>query len=100
MNGSKIRNMTDNQPVEKTIQHNLETVLVLNESEYMKCRYQFDQKTRKATCVVHTQNCEHGVVLHPPHLWDIVDDGILMFKKNNKWHRYIPQNKERLIDKI
>ena len=73
-------------------------VFSLSEQEVDKCRYEIvDQTRRMAECKIHRDNFSHGVRLHPPHLYNIID-GIVFFKDDGKWVKWKPNFKARVKD--
>lgn len=76
--------------------HEDKEVFHLSQKEAAKCRYEIvDQDNRLAECTVHRDVFSHGVKLFPPHLYDI-RKGILYFKKNGEWIKWIPVVKENV----
>lgn len=73
-----------------------EEVFHLSQKEANKCRFvMVNNTTRMAECTVHTQSFTHGVRLHPPHLWNIIE-GIVYQKVNGEWVRWSPIVKENI----
>lgn len=72
-----------------------EIVFKLTQEESEKCRFRIiNHSTGDAECYIHNGN--HGVRLHPKHLWDI-RDGLIYFKdQSGQWQRWLSVVKENL----
>jgi hypothetical protein len=74
----RVENFTEGESFELTM------------SEMEKCRYEITDNTKRmATCTTHSRSYPHGIRIHPPHLYNIVD-GIVYFKSEGSWIRWFP----------
>lgn len=70
-------------------------VFKLSKDDWEDCRFDYDIKTRQATCRIHGGEFVHGVTLHPPHLFKIEDD-ILYIQSDGEWEQYIQEGTGRI----